>query len=196
MKVQKITLIAQAVGMYVMGIPLYIFFITQMIPVDNEALANGLLKAAGILASIVSPVIIVNIVLSIVSLAKGEVDLSKTVMVVKLVLIPWYILNFAMGFILVGVMFNPFMMIGIPVVVTLLMSNAYFCLLGTSLPDVALYIRNARLKKGKKKNGALVLVVFLLFIFCLDVVAGIILYLQNKNEALTPTPEEPISESE
>ena len=136
MKANRIMLIVQAIGMYLMHIPLYIFFIVEFFPGLHEDFVIGLIKAALILMAVVIPICIANVILSVISIFKGDADISKTVMKVKLALIPWYALNFAMCFIIVALMLNPFTMVGIPAVVALLMGGTYICMVITSLPDV------------------------------------------------------------
>ena len=195
MKAQKATLIAQTIGMYLMHLPLYIFFILEFIGAGNEELLKWILTATGIMMAIVIPICIANIVLSVMSVFKGKNDPSETVMKVKLALIPWYVINFAIGAVIVAIFFNPFMMIGIPVVIAALMGMAYFCMLATSLPDVAQYLRKVRKDKTEKLIGARVLPVVFLFIFCLDVVGSVILYRRNKKEELPPVTEDAIPEN-
>ncbi len=194
MKVNKITLIAQAIGMYVMHIPLYIFFIVGLLSSTDEAFVLGLIKTSLILMAIVLPICIANAVLSIISIFKGNIDISKTVMKVKLALIPWYVINFAMCVILVAVMLNPFMMIGIPVVVALAIVAAYFCMVITSLPDVAYYLRKVFIEKEEQITSQKVVTIVFLFIFCLDIVGAIRFYRENKKtqfeSSVDPTPSQ------
>ena len=203
MKANKVTLIAQAIGMYVMHLPLYILFVIELIPVENEMLAKGLLTATLILMVPVFLLCIANIVISVIcdkkypftkayrreklyaedkAILKSETDPSKTVMGVKLALIPWYIMNFVMCLAIVGAFFNPFLMIGIPVAIAFFAGTTYFCMLATSLPDVGFYLRRIVIKKDEKITASRVLTVILLFIFCLDVIGSILFRLQNKKK--------------
>lgn len=184
MKANRIMLIVQAIGMYLMHIPLYVFFIVEFFPGLHEDLVIGLIKAASILMAVVIPICIANVVLSVISIFKGDADISKTVMKVKLALIPWYALNFAMCFIIVALMLNPFTMVGIPVVVALLLVGTYLCMAITSLPDLAYYLRRVFIKREEPIASNRVFTVVCLFIFCLDVIAGIVFHRQNKKAQL------------
>ena len=197
MKANKITLIAQAVGMYVMHLPLYIFFIIELLAVggDMENLVSNVVTATCTLMSVVALICIANLVLSVISIFKGEYDLSKTVKNVKLALIPWYVLNFAMCFVMVALMFNPFLMVGIPVLVAIAMGLTYFFMLGTSLPNVAYYLRKVFVTKEEKATKARVLTVILHFIFCLDVIGAILFLRQNKKAEIPQIEENEISEN-
>lgn len=165
-----------------MHLPLYILFVLLSIAdgAQAESLTQGFLLASLILTAIVFLICIANIILSILSIFKGETDLSKTVMKVKLALIPWYVVNFLMGVLIVAIFFNPFLMIGIPVAVGILAGTAYFCMLSTSLPDVAYYIRRVFIKREEERTARRVFTVIFLFIFCLDVLGAILFRFQNK----------------
>ena len=196
MKAQKVTLIAQAIGMYVMFIPVYLLFLPEkMTPAIVGLSTKVLLTATVTMGSFVSLICIANIALSIVSIYKGEVDPSKTVMAVKLALIPWYLINVVICVICIAIMFNPFMMVGIPVVIAIFVVLGYFYLLGTSIPDVAYHIRMSRAKTGTKTDGIRILTLVALFIFCLDVIASYVFHLQNKT-ALPPISTSTTSDSE
>ena len=182
MKANKITLIAQTVGMYLMHLPLYVFFIIEMLSVggDMENLVSTIVTLTFVLMSVVGLICIANIVLSVIAIVKGESDPSKTVKNVKLALIPWYVLNFAMCVLIIALMFNPFTMIGIPAVIAIAMGLTYFFMLGTSLPNVAYYLRRVFVTKEEVATRARVITVVLHFIFCLDVVGAILFHRQNK----------------
>ena len=185
MKANKVTLIAQTVGMYVMHAPLYVWFLLGFISVSNEALTKGLLIASLVLMGVVFFISLANIGFSVASLFMDDADLSKTVMKVKFALIPWYVLNFAMCAVIVAIMLNPFMLIGIPVAIAILAGTAYFFMLSTSLPDVAYYLRRVFIKKEEPLTSNRVVTVVCLFIFCLDVIGGISFYRQNKRAQLS-----------
>lgn len=196
MKANRITLIAQAIGMYLMHIPLYILFIVELIPGEHEALFYGLLRAMFILLVPVAAICVANIVLSVISIFKGNTDPSKTVMKVKLALIPWYALNFILCVIVVALFFNPFTMLGIPVVIALALGLTCFFMLGTSLPDVAYCLRNVYVEKKETLTRSRVITVLCLFVFCLDVFAGVSFYRQNKKTVLPPTDNGEVAVSE
>ena len=186
MKANKVTLIVQAIGMYLMHLPLYILLIVSSMPSDAlmETLTKGLLIATLVLMAVLFPVCVANIVMSVAAIFKGDIDLSKTVMTVKLALIPWYGMNFAIGVVFVAISLNPFMMIGIPVEIAILAGTAYFYMLATSLPNAAYCLRNVFITKKEKLTASRIVALVFLFIFCLDVVGSILFYRQNKNAAL------------
>lgn len=172
----KTTSLIQTIGMYLMHLPLYILLCTINMPSDSaEGLTFGLIRAALILMILMIPVSIVNVVASIRSAIKEDYNLPKNTMVMKLSLIPWYSLNFAIGFICVSILFNPFMMIAIPVVIGLFVTSTYLLMLTTSIGDIAYFLH------GKQKlTPAMILALVFLFLFFLDVIGAIILYKKSQ----------------
>ena len=177
-----------------MHLPLYASLIIINIAMDARLqgdLVHGMLIASFVMMLIMIPVCIVNAVVSTVSALKG-VDPTRHTMVAKLSLIPWYVLNFYIGFVFVSIFFNPFMMIAIPIVIALLVGSTYALMLSTSLGDIAYAVRSV--KQGGAKPLVIVGIVFS-FIFCLDVIGAIILYKEfNKDpaQAQTDTPSSDI----
>ena len=102
-------------------------------------------------------------------------------MIVKLALIPWYLLNFFFGFLLVAGFINPFLMIGIPILIAIMMSVTYLLMVTTGFPDIA-YVIHQGWKDKRKPNGLTVTGLIFLFIFCLDILGGIFLFVGTKKE--------------
>ena len=199
MKANKVALIAQAIGMYVMHIPMYIYFAMETIfhASVTGVLARILPRALLILGAAVALITFVNILLSVVSVFKGETSPSKTVMTVKLALIPWYILNFLMCFTISALFFNPFVILALPIVVAYTVGITYFFMISTSLPDVAYYLHKTQIKK-QIVPASHVIPVILLFFFGVDVIGSIAFHVQNKESATAPSaataPSLPIAE--
>ena len=185
MKASRITLIAQIVLMYIMDSPLYAIMILMTTHLDDNLMSElikGLLIAFLVLSILIFPICMANAALSLISIFKGQYNPSKIVMICKLVLIPWYILNFIMCIMLIGGMLNPFMMIAIPIVICIEVIITYVYMISTSLPDIA-YFFNRVFRKAISVNGLLIVSIVLLFIFCLDIVGGIMFYLSSaKNQ--------------
>ena len=136
------------------------------------------------------PICILNVVTSLISAFKNDVDPTKDTMVIKLSLIPWYALNFVIGFVLVGIFLNPFMMIAIPVILALLISSTYMLMVCTSIGDVA-YLARKIIKKEWKVSPSMIISAIFLFVFCLDVVGAIILYAKSKKIAAQTQTNDP-----
>ena len=190
----KTSLKIQTIGMYIMHLPLYAVLVLINLNMDvylQETLTKYCLLAALALMALMVPVSIFNVIVSIKSAFQGE-DPTKSTKVAKLSLIPWYVLNFFIGYVFVSIFFNPFMFITIPLAVAALMGSTYMLMLCTSIADIAYVVHNR--KSGKIDSGTKFAVV-LLFIFCLDVVGAIILHKKSKKisdqaQAEVPVPAE------
>ena len=189
MNASKYTLIAQAVGMYVMHSPLYAILIVLRLPIGEAAQngwCKGLLIASLVLTILLFPFCIANIVAASFSFLHGDFDPRGTTMRVKLALIPWYLLNFVIGFAFVGVLANPFLMVVIPIALALLIGTTCFYMLATSFPDVMFLLKRFVREKKPATATEIVSIVFL-FIFCLDIIGSVIAYRLKKREEAAPT---------
>ena len=181
MKANRVLLYAQLIAMYAMQTPLYAIMVLIPFP-ETEVLDNwvtGLLIASLVLAILTFPLCLVTAGFSIASIFKGDESPTKATMIVKLALIPWYLLNFFFGFLLVAGFMNPFLMIGIPLLVGILSSFTYVLMLATGLPDIA-YVIHRGWKQRIKPNGLTITGLVFLFIFCLDILGGIFLHVGTK----------------
>ena len=187
MKANKITLIIQTIAMYIMHLPLYALLIFMVALKEND-LQEPLMKAMFItflvLTVLIFPICILNYVLSIVSIFKGTYNPSKVVMICKLALIPWYVLNLYICFaFVVSVFGNPFMFIGAPLAITILVCTTYIYMLATSVPDIAFFI-NQIVRRKIKMRASFVFSLLFLLIFCLDIVGGIMFFAQTKEKRI------------
>ena len=181
----KTTQIIQTIGMYVMQLPLFTMLITLPMPMDpafQEGFYRVLTVAFFVLLALMIPVCILNAVVSVKSALKGEENPTKTTMVAKLALIPWYIVNLAVCFVFASIFFNPFMMLAIPFVIAFCVFVTYVLMLTTSLGDIAYFVKK-KIRKDPDVTTATVICVVLLFVFCLDVIGAIMLYRQSKSPA-------------
>ena len=184
MKATNITLIIQAVLMYLMQLPLTIILILIRFPINDDILSKavGVLFVIALVLSIVAfPICIVNAVFSIISIFKGEHNPSKVSMIVKFALIPWYILNFIICVCLLAGFLNPWLFLAVPIVACFLILFTYAYMISTGLPDVAYFI-NRLIKKKLKVNFPIILSIVFLFIFCLDIVGGLLFFIQTKKQ--------------
>ena len=117
-------------------------------------------------------------VLSIITIFKKEiVDSTKLVMILKLALIPWYIANFALWGLLVAGMFNPFLMIGIPIVITISAIGTYVLMFSSSILNICTIIGEFK-NKTLKPSGLLIAGMVLQFFFCLDALGAIFTFIK------------------
>ena len=179
MKTNKILLITQTALMYVSMLLAYILIIIMM-PADSnnsEIVLRTLLISSisiiGICLLLAFPIF----VLSIITIFKKEiVDSTKLIMILKLALIPWYIANFVLWGLLVAGMFNPFLMIGIPIVITISAIGTYVLMFSSSIVNVCTIIGELK-NKTLKPSGLLIAGMVLQFFFCLDALGAVFTYI-------------------
>ena len=168
-----------------MHLPAYIGLIVIFVPMDSavqEEAVKVLMIVAFALMLLMIPVCIFNVVVSIRSAIKGDEEIPKSTMIMKLSLIPWYALNFFIGFVICSFFLNPFVMIAIPVIIAILSTSTYILMLSTSVGDIAYSIRSC-IKREWRVTPALVFALIFSFIFCLDVVGAIMLYSKSQKAA-------------
>ena len=183
MKARNIPLIIQTIMMYVMHLPLYIILLLIRLPIGEDALnnaVNGLLIAFLVLTVISVPICAVTVVISSISVFRLNYNPTKVTMIIKLVLIPWYVMNFIFCAVLIAGFLNPFLMLAIPFAIAILVSFTFLYMLTTSLPDFFYFIYRLMKKEAKTNLPTLISVVFLFF-FCLDVIGSIMLFASQKS---------------
>ncbi len=185
MKANKILLIATTAFMYVCHLPLYIVFIFGLfdLPIDPEIQNNlftNLIKVFLGLNGLIFPLLIALTVLSIISIFKGNTSPIKTTFICKLVTIPWFILNFAMCTVVIAGLFNPFLMIAIPILIPIMVFTTYLFMFATSLPNI-FWTARVFIKRMPMNKGLLIAGTVLLFIFCLDIAGAIMHYVAERN---------------
>lgn len=182
MKRNNIMLIIQTILMYLAHLPIYIGLILVRLPY-NESLDNVIIKLflIGIILTIVLlPIALVNLIMALAGVFNKKDNPCKTTMIVKLVLIPWYIMNFLFCILIIAGFLNPWLMLFAPLVAAILIFNTYILMLSTSIFDIVYSIRNT-IKNHLEINASLVFTDIFLFCFCLDIVGSIILYIKSKN---------------
>ncbi len=117
--------------------------------------------------------------MALVSLIKGTYNPTKVTMIIKLILIPWYVMNFCLCVLIVVGFLNPWLMLFAPVVDCFLICITYILMLSTSIFDIA-YFFNRIKKKEIFADALYIFTIIFLFSFCLDVIESIILF-KNKN---------------
>lgn len=182
MKSNKTLLIIQTALMYAMHLPFYIMLIVFYLPIEESIQSSIISKCFPIgliLTLVVFPICIVNAIMSLVSMFKGSENPSKVTMIIKLALIPWYIMNFHLCTMLVLGFLNPWLFIAAPLVVFILVSSTYCYMLATSLPDIAFFFHKL-IKRETKIRAPFVVSIVFMFCFCLDIIGGIIFYINAK----------------
>ena len=174
-------LIIQTILMYVAHLPLYIGLILLRLP-HNESLDQAIIilfLIGFILTIVILPISLVSLIMALTGVLNMNDNLCKTTMIVKIILIPWYVMNFLFCALLVAGFLNPWLMLFAPIVAVILIFNTYILMLSTSVFDIVYSIKNV-VKHNIKINAYLVFTTIFLFSFCLDVVGSIMLYNKAK----------------
>ncbi len=168
--------------MYLAHLPFYILIIMVRIPNIGELtdkLFPGLLLGGIIATALIIPICIVNVIIALISLFRGIYNPTKTTMIIKLLLIPWYIINFMICCFLVVGFLNPWLFLAAPIVLCILVAITYILMISTSLFDIA-YIINKMAKKEIKVKGSIITSIIFLCMFFFDIIGSIILYIKTK----------------
>ncbi|MGI6735594.1 MAG: DUF6652 family protein [Bacilli bacterium] len=106
----------------------------------------------------------------------AEERVSET-MIIKLMLIPYYIINFIIGVMLaMGALINIMVFPIIMVVIITIFTFTYFMVVVTSMPNARYLVK----KVWKEPDGMLVFHIVLHFLFITDVISSVVLYEQTK----------------
>ena len=143
-------------------------------PNINSSVISGLMLAGVILGALIIPVSITNIVLGFTTFVRKTVSSLKTTMVVKIILIPWYIINFLVCFLLIAGFLNPWLFLAVPIILSLLIAITYIHLLATSITNVCYFIKY-HIANKLSFDGVTIVGIIFHFIFFLDFIGAIIL---------------------
>ena len=178
MKAIKITLIIQAVAMYLMHLPLIILAVMLLMPNNHQLIdqfAGPFIITSFILMFAALPICVLNAVFALISIFKGNENPAKVTLIVKGALIPWFLCNFYFCMCIVAGLLNPFLLLAAPITIVIQVCVTYIFMVVTSLPDLAYYIRSL-IRRETKFSAAQVVGIVLMFFFCLDFVGAIIFY--------------------
>ena len=190
MKNNKVLLIVQVVLMYLAQLPFYIGLILTKVPNNSQYddLIIKLILIGFILTILILPIALVNAIMALISHIKGDYNPTKVTMISKLLLIPWYVMNFCLCVLIVVGFMNPWLMLFAPVVAFFLICMTYILMLSTSIFDIAYFFKRIR-KKEIFADCLYIFTMIFLFSFCLDVIGSIIFYIRT-NKSLKAIPSE------
>ncbi len=174
----KIMLILTLVTLYVMQGFVY-FTIKGVLSSMTEFSVLDLIVPLALLG--VSTLLgITALVLGITGAVKNEGPVSVITVVVKVLMIPFFVVNFLLWFFVIGGMLNPFLMLGIPVAAFIGICLTYGYMLMTSLPDIV-YTMIFCIRNKRTAAPLMVIGVIFEFIFMLDLVGSIMLHKAYKD---------------
>ncbi len=168
--------------MYVSQLPLWgILFLA--IFYRNSELGNDLSDIFGLIFRIGSILTFFVSLLHIIitAIRRKDEDFSKTTMVLKLVQIPWYIVNYLFCILVFLGLCNPFFFMALPFFILISILFTYIYMLSTSLPEFISYLKmTSKNKEMESIIGILSCVALLFFVF--DVAGSILMYYQMKSK--------------
>ena len=177
----KILYILQIILMYIVHLPFYIAFIMiKTAGTDYDNIIIGLLLAGCITTLLILPLCLANAITAILSLFKGNYNPTKMTLISKIILIPWYVMNFIICILLIAGFLNPFLLVAVPIILIFLVSVTYLIMLSTSVYDIA-YVIQKLIKKEEKISAFIVISLICLFSFCLDLIGALIVYLKTRS---------------
>ena len=179
MKISKVLIIIQLSLMYLS----LIFLFIGGLSLNSEEEVTSILFVTGFIMSVVAGFLAFLIcVISFFSmLRKSNNDYTKFVMIYKLVAIPWFIGNFIICLMLIAGMLNPFLLIAIPLVIAILVLSTYICMLSSRMINFS-YVITAWRNKTIMPTPFIILGAILGFMFCLDVIGAILIFIENKRQ--------------
>lgn len=174
----KVLTAVQVIFMYLSHL---FFFVLFFVLTGSES--NGLfwtLFAFGALFLVVAVIAgCIGVVFSLAEKNDGTQSPFKTTLIIKLLLIPWYVFNIVYCVFIVGGSLNPFLMIAIPLEIVISVFITYILTLLTGAPNVIYVLKN--LKAGNAVvSPAVIAGTIMQFFFVLDVIGSAILYFDLK----------------
>ena len=173
---EKLLLIIQIVLMYATQVS---FFLVGISGID---IFLWILIIVGLLSLIIG---LINVIFGVINIFRGQKNPLVMTLVCKIILIPWYIINFVIWALLVVGFMNPFLILGIPILLVIGISFTYMYMICTSSLNIS-YAFNLIKNKAIKNKPLLIVSMIFHFILCLDVVGSIMIFgaCKEKNEQI------------
>ena len=172
-------LIIQAAFMYVAHLPFYLALILENFESVPEDLIGWLMISGFIIFLCTIPLCLASIGVACSNFAFDVASPVKTAMIVKLCLMPWFVVNFVICAVMAVGFLNPWLMLAVPALICLEVGVTYLLMLSTGMHTIAYTVRI--LYKNKIKPDAMTIITLILhLIFCLDVVGAIMMCFKIK----------------
>lgn len=176
----KVSLIIQVIFMFLTQL-----FFLLMCLIQKEEVLDALLIL--FLTSTVLTVLValINVIFGVVNIFRGRSVPFKFTIVIKSILIPWYIINFVIWALLIIGSLNPFLMMAIPLFLFISVCFTYICMISTSTLNISYIFNQVFFKRNIKINSGIIISTVFQFIFCLDIVGSIMLPILVKKQLST-----------
>ncbi|MDE7106514.1 MAG: hypothetical protein K2O22_05055 [Anaeroplasmataceae bacterium] len=174
MKKEKIARIALIISMYLPQV----FIVLDAILIRfivNDTLLLSFLIVAFVLMGISFIVGLINVGIAFQNIFRDTPSPARFTIIMKLVLIPWYFLNFLVWLLLVGICANPWLMLAVPLVIGMGIAYTFAFLFFTNVYNFSYVIKLVKEKKIQLTKS-IILPVVLHFIFVLDILGSMLLH--------------------
>ena len=190
MKANKPLLIVQLSLMYVGMISLFLTIILAATQSNPDQILGRTFAILGIVCHALASCLAVPIfILSFISIFKKDIkDQTLYIMAHKIIAVPWFIANFVFAFLISAAMLNPFLFLAIPVWIVISVVFTFVNMFSSSIVNLA-YVINSFINKRLKPSGLLITGLVFQFIFCLDFLGAIFIFIDNKKQKNTDVVE-------
>ncbi|MDE7384984.1 MAG: hypothetical protein K2M84_04400, partial [Anaeroplasmataceae bacterium] len=106
----------------------------------NETLLLSFLIVALILMGVSFLIGLINTVIAIINIFSDTPSPTRSTMIMKFVLIPWYFLNFFDWLLMVGICANPWLMLAVPLIICMGIGYTFTILLFTNVHNFSYVI--------------------------------------------------------
>lgn len=148
---------------------------------ENKIITIALFVVWLLVVSAIFAVGIANLVVAALGWRNPKKHCYKTVMIFKLALIPYYVLNFFIWFLVCGVTANPWLFLSWVIIVPLGVGSTYLTVLCTSAYSLSYTVGRVK-NKEIGLTTSLILLLVLSFLFITDVISSIILCVRFRRE--------------
>lgn len=178
----KVLMWLLCISSYLMQLPFLVYFIILMCDVEiSDACGVALMILSAILFLVALFLCLLNLLAAVLNLSKKVDNPYKLTMAVKLCLVPFYIINFVLwGLLVIGTL-NIMLFWITPVFLVISISSTYLFMLATSIHNIGYSIQ--RLKETKQIRY--IVYIILHFIFCIDVLTAIYMYVKERGSTVT-----------
>lgn len=165
---------------YLMLIPFIIYSATAMVNEEvSDSLAGMVIILCSLLALITFIVCVLNILTAVFGYRKELPSPYKLTMIVKLCMIPFYIVNFTLwGLFIIVCLMYPLLWGMALLLLAMSLISTYIIMISSGIYNVVYAL------KDFKRYRSPVYLLYLIghFVFCLDVIAAVALYMRGKTE--------------
>ncbi len=173
MAVSKWILAASAAVLYVMQVCILVPVLGIMYHLKTPDFNFPLI---GILLCVALVLGIAALVFAVIGTVKREDDpKTKTTVIIKAVMIPFFCINIYLWCVLLSGLMNPFLFLTIPIVICLGVCLTWCYMFMTSFPDI-IYMIAFLIRKKKKPDIRMILGLIFEFFFLLDLVGAILIH--------------------